>query len=184
MDSPTDYYINQLIHFIFIPLLTLLLSPFLRLPSGTHPSETLLPSRLPSRLRLPSRPRPSAASRRQERSRRALRQPRCGGAGRWAAGALGGRGGRQAGRQAGGLAGGWRRLCSLVREGGSESLSVCEGGKERAGEQAAGALRLQHEPGPAATRIPALKPGRAEPSWVGPGPCCSPCTVCGGTSPR
>lgn len=47
----------------------------------------------------------------------------------------------EAGRQADGLAGGRRRPCSLVRAGGSESLSVCEGGKERASEQPAPSAR-------------------------------------------
>lgn len=100
-----------------------------------------------------------------ERARQALRHPRCGGAGRREAGALSGSGGRQAGRQADGVAGGWWRPCLLVRAGGSESLSVCEGGKERASG------RASEQPAPSACstsqappppRRSAPRPGRAE----------------------
>ena len=144
-------------------------------PASSLPLSNPLPA---SRLPLPGPPLRRVAT--AERARRALRQPRCGGAGRRAAGALGGSGGRQAGRQADGVAGGWRRPCLVVRAGGSESLSVCEGGKERASSP----RRPPAAPARPRRRPAAQRRGRAEPSWVGPGPCCSPCTVCGGTSPR
>ena len=152
-------------------------SPFFHL-SSHDPLQPFPASRLP----FPAPPLRYAAK--AERARRDLRHPRCGGAGRRAAGALGGSGGRQAGREADRVAGGWWRPCLLVRAGGSESLSVCEGGKEPAGGRASNPCRQPAAPARPRRRPVAPRRGRAEPSWVGPGPCCSPCTVCGVTSPR
>ena len=76
-------------------------------------------------------------------------------------------GGRPAGRQADEVAGGWWWLYLLVRAGGSESLSVCEGGKERTGGRASSPRRPPAAPARPRRRRrrrrrPAPRPGRAE----------------------
>lgn len=176
--SPPQTFIKSIHYYPFSFLFSLPL-----LSSPADPPDIFLASRLPS----PSRPAPPfRCVAKVERARRALRQPRCGGAGRGAGGWRTWRQAAEGGRPAGGRRSSRRRwrLCSPAWAGGRESLSVCEGGKELAVELAARAVFPQHQPGPAAARSPATSPGRAEPSWIRPGPCCSPCTVCGGTSPR
>lgn len=94
-------------------------------------------------------------------------------------------GGRPAGRQTASQAGGGGRAGCGGRERVSHCARVREGRSERASEQPAPVALPPLPPGLPSRRLPsAQRPGRAEPSRVGPGPCCSPCTVCGGTSPR
>ena len=144
-------------------------SPFLALPP--FPVPRALQSPAASRLPFPAPPLRCAAK--AERVKRALRHRRCGGAGRRAAGALGGSGGRQAGRQAG------RRSCRrvvvavLAGEGGREWVTERVWGREGANG------RASEQPAPSACSTsqatpppPPPPPPRAEagPSRAGSGP--------------
>lgn len=134
----------------------------------------------------PPQPRPTRRVSRRRPQPRALYGSRVAagrGAGRPA---LDGSGGRQAGRQTGSQAGGGGRAGCRGRERVSHCARVREGRSEGASSPRPPPSRSSRQPTPTPRhRLPsAQRPGRAEPSRVGPGPCCSPCTVCGGTSPR
>lgn len=146
------------------------------LPKPSLPSNPLLASRF----LFPARP--FSASRRQ-RGRGGLYGSRVAagrGAGGWRAWRQRWEAGRQAGRRS------RRRVAAAVlgSEGGREWVTERVWGREGASGRASSSRRSPAAPARPRRRPAAQRRGRAEPSWVGPGPCCSPCTVCGGTSPR
>lgn len=142
VESSTDLLLNKLINTsLLLALPPPLYSPFLLLPSHARRVQYFAGFPLP----FPAPP------------------PRCREGGLYgsrvlafATAALCGSREGQAGRKAS-----RRQNRRRVAAGGSESLSVCEGRREQASEQAARADCSQHQQGPA-TRSPAPRPGRAK----------------------